>query len=290
MRQIIKLFLLIVLVSCFNEAHSQKVYKYSAADKLALTNANKKIALLADHKLSDQQAYALGMEYERIYNKYRDTSMPLAVKCFEYYCWEENEYSFTAKQKQVAYKLGGIYEKGTGIARDTVMAITWYKLSTPAGNTRSQSLQTKFCKAPLSLQSEDEKIDPQQAKYKLLSRATLALLSLPSCRYTKEQIASVMGPVAEAMKEAPHLVLWIDHSISDSWNSTHTWNVKKELKRVKDAAAYYLVEKIGISAERIKGAPFETTHEGKKGASVMEFRLITFDELDEMEKGTLPKQ
>lgn len=281
---------MIVSVSCFTETYSQKVYKYSAADKLALSNANKKIALLADHKLGGQQAYALGMEYERIYNRYRDTCMPLAVKCFEYYCWEENEYTFTTKQKQVAYKLGGIYEKGNGIGRDTMMAITWYKLSTAAGIAKSQSLQTRFCKAPLSLQSGDDKMGPQQARYKLLDRGTLTLLSLPSCRYTREQIASVMEPVAEAMKEAPHLVLWIDHSISDSWNSTHTWNVKSELKRVKDAATYYLVEKVGISAERIKATPFETTHEGKKGASLMEFRLITFDELDEIEKGTLPKQ
>ena len=144
MRQITKLFLLVVLVNCFSKIYSQKVYKYSAADKLAISNANKKTALMKDRQLSGLQAYALGLEYQRIYNKYRDTSMASAVKCFEYYSFGENEYTFTAKQKQTAYKLGEIYEKGTGIDRDTMMAIVWYQLSTTAGITKAKALQKKW--------------------------------------------------------------------------------------------------------------------------------------------------
>lgn len=286
MRQIIKLFLLILLLNCFTKTHSQKVYKYSAADKLAISSANKKIALMTDRQLGGQQAYALGLEYQRIYNKYGDTSMASVVKCFEYYCFGENEYTFTAKQKQTAYRLGEIYEKGTGIARDTMMAIVWYRLSTAAGTAKAQSLQKKFCGGPLSLYAGNDKIDPLQAKYSLLGRATLGLPTLPSCRYNKEQIASVAEPVAEAMKEAPHLVLWVDHSTSLSWNSTHSFNIRNELKRAMDAVTAYLVDKVGISAERIKIAPVEIIRERKHhGASWMEFHLISFEELSEKESG-----
>ncbi|HEX2630663.1 MAG TPA: SEL1-like repeat protein [Chitinophagaceae bacterium] len=290
MRQVIKLFLLIVLVNCFSKTYSQKIYNYTAADKLAIVNANKKTALMKDRQLGGQQAYALGLEYQRIYNKYRDTSMASAVKCFEYYCFGENEYMFTVKQKQMAYRLGEIYEKGTGIARDTMMAIVWYQLSTAAGVTKAQGLQKKFCDGPLSLYAGDEKMNPLQAKYKLLNRATLGLPALPSCRYNKEQIAAVVAPIAEAMKEAPHLVLWVDHSVNPYWNSTHSYNVKQELKRVMDAVAVYLIDKVGISYERVKIAPADIIREhGHRGASWMEFHLISFEELSEKESET-PEQ
>jgi hypothetical protein len=278
---LLRIFFLVLLTGWIIDVHSQKVYPYTLADKTALANARKKAALMDQQMLTDKQAYALGMEYQRVYNKYKDTSMQLAVRCFEYFCWEENDYTFTTQQKSVAYKLGQVYEKGTGIKRDTMMAMTWYQLSTAAGIAKAKSLQQLFCGRPLVLQVGSEKIvNPQQATQMLHTGAILSLATSPSCKYTMKQIEGVALPIAEFMKERPDALLNLEYNVSSKWNSTHSLNVRQRVNMVMDQVVTYLVEKVGISHERIRkaGEPGGADLNGPQGYSYIEFQPTTYEQ------------
>lgn len=276
----LKIFFLFLFIGVAMNSYSQKKYPYSAADKLALANANKKAAKMNDTTLSEKQAYAAGMEYQRIYNKYKDTSMKWAVRCFEYYCWEENDYTFTTQQKTVAFNLGQIYEKGKGIKADTMMAITWYQLSTATGIAKGKVLSKIVCGRPLVLESAGEKMQPEQVRRLLHSGATISLATLPTCKFDKNQIATMAEPIAEFMKERPDLLLRIEYNTSGMWNSTHSLNVQQNTLRVIDQLAAYLVDKVGISAERVKKPLMEgnATMFGGKGLSYIEFTPVTYAE------------
>jgi hypothetical protein len=278
----LKIFFLFLFTGLAAISYSQKTYRYSAADKLALANANKKAAKMNDTTLSEKQAYAAGMEYQRIYNKYKDTSMKWAVRCFEYYCWEENEYVFTAQQKAVAYNLGQIYEKGKGTKADTMMAITWYHLSTATGIAKGKALAKIICGRTLVLESAGEKMQPEQVRRMLHSGATISLATLPTCKYDKNQIAKMAEPIAEFMKERPDLLLRIEYNTSSMWNSTHSLNVRQNALLVIDQLSAYLVDKVGISAERVKKPLMEgnaTIFKGK-GLSYIEFTPVTYEEFN----------
>lgn len=275
----LKIVFLFLFTGMMANSYSQKAARYTAADKIALVNANRKAARMNDTTLSKKQAYTAGMEYQRIYNKYKDTSMKWAVRCFEYYCWGENEYVFTPQQKSVAYNLGQVYEKGKGIKPDTMMAITWYQLSTATGTAKGKALAKIICGRPLTVESGGERIgQPEQVRRLLHSGATISLATVPTCKYDKNQVATMAEPIAEFMKERPDLLLRIEYKTSGIWNSTHLYNVRQNTTRVIDQLTAYLVDKVGISAERVKKplvAGGAIDHESK-GLSYIDITPVTY--------------
>lgn len=247
-----KYCLILFFVNLFFSVEAQKASKYSIADEVLLKNADKKFNRLSD--ISHNETYQLGKQYEKIYDIYKDTSMKRAVKCFESFCDSENDvYYYTSLQKLTAYNLGEIYERGKGIPKDTLMSITWYRISNKAGLKKSTVLQDLFCKKDLLFYLDNWMVltDSIMIRNFLQNGTSITIPFIHSCKYTTAQVAAVAKPICRALLDNPRLQVEISFNVSSKWNFTHNRDIQNQSRNTFQQLQTYMIEREGISPNRI---------------------------------------
>ncbi len=202
-----KNYLLLLLLFFGLSATAQLQYKYSVADKQELKNANSKLVKLEN--LTEKQAYELGLVYERLYDKYKDTNMVCALKCFNYAsCLEAH--CEKPIYKTINFKLARIYETGKGIGADTLMAMFYYMGSTDAGLKHLAILRQKHCPKKMHYSLEKTDFYFSDSTNSVLEKMLLGgvEISIPffiACPCDSAQLNQMMFTIASVLKTHPQL-------------------------------------------------------------------------------------
>ncbi len=197
------LFILLFFFNIYSKA--QPHFKYSAVDKQQLKKANSQFYKI--HNLTTNQAYKLGLVYEKLYNKYRDTSMLYALDCFKYSSCFDAHCEKTI-YKTINYKLARIYETGKGISSDTLKAMYYYMSSTKAGINHLATLRQKHCnqKKHYSLGITNfnfsDSLD-NSLKKMLLGGVEISIPFFIACPCDSAHLNQIMFPIVSLLKDNP---------------------------------------------------------------------------------------
>ena len=122
----LKTYISIVLILYCQAANSQ--VKYSSSDLLAIKRS--KTALqTAEKNWNKYKLYELGVFYEKIYARYKDTSMKSAIHCYKLVTISDGPDYLDEISPKAAYTLGVIYEHGKGVPTDKKTSMIYYFLS-----------------------------------------------------------------------------------------------------------------------------------------------------------------
>ena len=101
---------------------------YSATDKKNILSKRKETTV-AIEQWDRKKLYYLGSYFESIYDKYKDSSLSTAIRCYSIAASSESEYLDIKECYKAAYRLGKIYEQGKGVQTNPHRAMIYYYLS-----------------------------------------------------------------------------------------------------------------------------------------------------------------
>ncbi|MFZ4770408.1 MAG: hypothetical protein ACOYLO_09540 [Ferruginibacter sp.] len=280
-----KICVYLFLVTGFSSS-AQVQLKYTAADERAMAKAHIKLSKL--HSLGNLKVYRLGLAYERWYTRYRDSNMIHALSCFEYYA-NSTDRSSPIPAREMAYKIGGIYEKGTGIPADTLMAMIWYRLSTPAGFKKLEVLQKTYCAKELYFTMDGNLVidmaNPALLQ-KMATEANSILIPFPiPCSCNNSQLAAIMAPVIKLMRDNPELYLRLTKN-TDPAAYYPSFAAPKDIVQASQTTyelKKYLAEIEGIHPDRIliHDVAGQARHLPKKGIYFIEIQFMNEAQLSD---------
>ena len=245
-------FLFLSLFSC-NLLFSQTIY--SKSDLLQITKQKK----LLESALKDgnkNKLYQCGRFYEKIYAKYKDTSIQTAINCYKLITASEGPDYLDNISPLAAYRLGKIYETKGEDYSNIKSAMIYYFLSGDRGKYKLETLKAIAC-------DKTEILHNSIGKYQL--EDSLVLKISPFCKISGEQVLASLLGLGEFLKFNPSFRV----SITVSENTTNIpspyryWLRDNGLKKHYDYIKSYLVDKIGISAERVDAAEIDLEKEGE---------------------------
>lgn len=112
----------------FLSALSINAQVYSKADKKEILDKRKEVKK-AIEDWNKAGLYSLGAFFEKIYDKYHDSSMTAAIRCYEMAASSESEYGDNWDSYTAAYKLAKIFETGKGTVKNLQRSLIYYYLS-----------------------------------------------------------------------------------------------------------------------------------------------------------------
>lgn len=230
--------LLFLLLSA--AASAQPLYKYSNADKALIARTRKEEAK-AEKAYDRRNMYRIAKVYEGIYDRYKDSSMAAAIRCYRFACQTEGD--LDSYQHTAAYTLARIYELGKGTPKDPDEAMIFYFLSHDKGRQKLAQLKPLACK----------KVQLLLAKDGMLSYNDSLVFSLsPFCSVMKPEFQPQWKRVADLLRGSPNLKL----EIATTWkmvllSAPYDLLMPVEYLRQGMALQTWLTEKEGISVDRI---------------------------------------
>lgn len=250
-------FLLIITFPVFSQE-----YKYSGADKKALESAvaSRESAV---NSIDRKTFYELGLFYERIYDKYKDTSMTSAINCFMIACYTEGDW-LEDFQPKAAFRIGNAYEKGKGVEKDLIQAMGWYEYSTAEGKKRFKHLAEKSCEAfvPTTITVGKEK-EPRQYVFKISVN--------PYCADLSKSAGSVLNAIAGLMKSDPETFLEVTIEAGKGMQTPFYNVMLPSTNKLRFASILeFLTMKEDISSDRV------IQKEGQDGESEIKELTINF--------------
>jgi hypothetical protein len=123
-RRVPVLAFLLFLVSLNAAAQPQ----YNKTDRNEVQQQRKELKKAIENR-DKSKLYSIGAFFEKIYDKYRDTSIRAAIRCYEMAASSESEYGNNWDSYAAALKLAKIYETGKGTAKDLQRSLIYYYLS-----------------------------------------------------------------------------------------------------------------------------------------------------------------
>lgn len=258
-------FLFLSLISC-NFLFSQTIY--SKSDLLQIAKQKK----LFESALKDgnkNKLYQCGRFYEKIYSKYKDTSIQTAIQCYKLITVSEGPDYMDNVSLQGAYRLGKIYETNGEDYSNLQSAMIYYFLSVDKGKYKLETLKTIACKPT-------EILHNSIGKYQL--EDSLVLKISPFCKISGEPVLASLLRLGDFLKFNPSFRV----SITVSENATNIpspyryWLRDNGLKKHYDYVKSYLVDKIGIYAERVEAPEIDLEKEGESRIKIKILRDISW--------------
>lgn len=136
------------------QARSQR---YQPADKQKILQQRKE-QKAAIKKWDKAKLFRIGSFFEKIYDKYRDTSMNAAIRCYTLAASSESEYIDSRDSYVAASRLAAIYETGKGTPKDLHRSLIYYylgdtsqpvssynQLSAPQNNKSFDRVKEMYC-------------------------------------------------------------------------------------------------------------------------------------------------
>lgn len=116
---------------------------YSPRDLSEIRKARKKEAKA--HASWDRKSlYFLGRFHQEIYEKYKDTSMNAAIRCYQRSCFTEGDF-MNEEPLMAALQLGNIFETGKGTEKNIGKAQIYYFISDSIGSKHLSRLLKETC-------------------------------------------------------------------------------------------------------------------------------------------------
>jgi hypothetical protein len=177
--------------------------KYSEPDK-SLIFKNRKQANTAIKDWNRKKLYHLGVFFEGIYNKYKDSSMAAAIRCYTISASSESEYGNLKECYAAAGKLAKIYEMGKGVSIQPLRAMIYYYLSdtrhtatyntlgNPTHNAGFQRIRNSYCARDIvTVFKSGSRID------------SLIIYGSPFCKNDGNRIKLALSELSEYLKQVP---------------------------------------------------------------------------------------
>lgn len=136
-KRTVVLYLLIVFLFTASHLPCAAQYGYSNKDLAQIHRSREKII---EGKTS---LYAIGRFFESIYDRYKDTSMNAAIRCYTFIANIEGPDNSKTSQ-QAAYRLGEIYANGKGVPVNLDHALAYYFISGEIGSKKLAAAKKRF--------------------------------------------------------------------------------------------------------------------------------------------------
>lgn len=233
--------LLILFLSLGHLVSAQPVFKYSSADKALITRTRKE-EKKAEDDYDRRDMYRIARVYENLYNRYKDTSMTAAIRCYRFACQTEGD--LDPYQHKAAYALAQIYETGKGTPTNREEALIFYFLSYDLGKKKMEQLKPIACANVRWLNPGEGSLSPADSLVFSLS---------PFCSVMKAEFQPQWKRIADLLREKPSLSL----EVSTSWKmvliaAPYDLLFQQEYFRQSQALQQYLIAVEGISADRLQ--------------------------------------
>ena len=236
----------------FLQAQSQR---YQPAD-LKKIQQQRKEQKAAIKKWDKKKLFTIGSFFEKIYDKYHDTSMNAAIRCYTLAASSESEYGDGWDSYAAASKLAGIYETGKGTTKNLHRSLIYYyladtsqpvssynQLSTPQNNKAFERVKAAYC-------ATTGVITNTLHKYTLTDSVVLRLSPFSSMKAMFTD--SLLEQTGQYLKERPDVRVEM-HLKGHIAVPAAQYTLKAEnfvLPAMAERFANWLVEKVGISSER----------------------------------------
>ncbi len=241
------LLMLVVL-----KAQSQR-YQPGDEKKIQQQRKEQKAAI---RKWDKAKLFTIGSFFEKIYDKYRDSSMNAAIRCYTLAASSESEYGDGWDSYAAASKLAGIYETGKGIPKNLHRSLIYYyladtsqpvssysQLSTPQNNKAFERVKEAYC-ATTGVTTNT------LHKYGLTDSIVLRLS--PFCSMKSQFPDSLLQQAGQYLQERPDVR--VESFLRGHINvPAAQYTLKAEnfvLPSMAERFITSLVEKMGISPER----------------------------------------
>ena len=188
-----------VLLVCCSKAQSQ--YLYSKSDAAAI-NKYRKTGVAAFQNYDRAALYKVGLFFETLYKKYKDTSITAAIAYYKASVLSEGE--LYDPSEKAAFQLGQIYETGIGTTVDYNKAAIYYLISGSYGSKQLEKIRDELCPADTILYS------PQQWS---TQGDSIVIRFHPFCQWKSSSARMVLEKLANYMKANPQAS--ITFSIAD---------------------------------------------------------------------------
>lgn len=258
----------IVLIFLLNDYNVKGQSKYSPSDLLAIKQ-NRNALKVAEKKWNKSKLYQLGIFYEKIYARYKDTSMSTAIHCYNLVTMSDGPDYMDKVSPLAAYKLGTIYEYGKGIAVNKKKAMIYYFLSQTKGEKNLEKLQQTTC-------TNTEVLHNSIGKYQEVDSLVLGVSSF--CKIKGDAAFSALMRLADFLKVNPSFRI----SVSVSENVTGIpapytyWLRDYGLKRHYHYVQNFIAGEQGISYERILRPEFHYDTAGLPRVTIKVLRDLSF--------------
>jgi hypothetical protein len=138
-----KIFTLVLVFLALSQGFLLAQYNYSPEISKSISEKRQEEKIAHD-EWNRGALYELGIFHLNIYNKYKDTSLHAAIRCFTQSCFTEGEL-MDERSLKAAWNLGRIYENADGIKPDSLLSMIYYFISDSLGSTDLERTRAKFC-------------------------------------------------------------------------------------------------------------------------------------------------
>ena len=227
--------------------------KYSHTDFKTI-QANRKQMFIAIEKWDRKELYQLGVFFEGIYDKYKDSSINAAIRCYRLASSSESEYLDNIECYNAAYRLARIYEQGKGIPPSLHRAMIYYYLSDSKHTTSYNSLGNPENNADFQRTRKKYCSPDSTSYYETGNRIDSMVISIsPFCGFQGKNLTAELEKLGSYLRQHSSINVNIrirgDNSIPAA---QYSLKVKQFiLPALQNIVANRLIDNEGISNERI---------------------------------------
>jgi hypothetical protein len=243
--------------------------EYSPDDSQKIISSRKEVSK-AIREWDRKKLYQLGVFFENIYDKYKDTSINTAISCYRKASSSESEYGNNMECYKAAEKLAQIYEEGKGIHKSLHRAIIYYYLSdtklTATYNTLGNPTNASFQK----MKAEYCTRDSVSLKAGPVAKGDSITVGIsPFCNTIGKKAEAALNKISEFLRENPESIV---EAVINGDNSVYAAQYRLKVENYVLPELYkrfvkYFVDKEGISYERFSPLTLELD-ESETGYSI----------------------
>jgi hypothetical protein len=224
--------LVLIAIGLFLFGSADAQYKYTPEDSAGIMRMRKwekKAMKKSDRKLM----YDVGFLYERIYRKYKDTSINAAIRMYKESAYaegplQETESVLSAKQ------LADIYSHGIGTKRDPEQALIYYYISWFEGADSLEALKKRL--GPID-----------RVEYGSAQTDSIVISFHPLVKIGSEATKKLMTGLEKRLRDHPEYMYRVDVILpNESTTAIYNYYMSQDLPRIIDAGLYEMLESISV--------------------------------------------
>jgi hypothetical protein len=216
----------------------QGQYLYSKADAKAIQK-NRQLGSASFENTDRKAHYNIGLFFESIYKKYKDSSIHAAVRHYQASVLSEGEIGL--ESQMAAFQLGRIYETGMGIPINYDKALAYYLVSGEMGKKYQDEIVKRICPSD-SVVAYAVGVRGQQTD-------SVVIRFHPFCALASVGTMTTLSELALYLKANPHLNVRLSTSgpqetITSYYN---LWTIINAGDRVCQQVRHYLMDQgVGV--------------------------------------------